>query len=100
MQASTTDVLNVALRVARGLFRLWLVLSVLWVGGVGVATWWTFPPEWPGTPVEKQQETEKPLRFLPGDIDFTGGLFARSKPVEVPKQTDKRNEQRGAADRH
>ena len=23
-----------ALRVARGLFRLWLVLSVLWIGGV------------------------------------------------------------------
>jgi hypothetical protein len=32
-----------ALRVARGLFRLWLVLSVLWIGGVGVVTWWTFP---------------------------------------------------------
>ena len=28
-----------ALRVARGLFRLWLVLSVLWIGGVGVMTW-------------------------------------------------------------
>jgi hypothetical protein len=36
-----------ALRVARGLFRLWLVLSVLWIGGVAVETWWTFPPnEW------------------------------------------------------
>jgi hypothetical protein len=32
-----------ALRVARGLFRLWLVLSVLWIGGVAVETWWTFP---------------------------------------------------------
>jgi hypothetical protein len=32
-----------ALRVARGLFRLWLILSVLWIGGVGVVTWWTFP---------------------------------------------------------
>jgi hypothetical protein len=31
------------LRVARGLFRLWLVLSVLWIGGVGVVTWHTFP---------------------------------------------------------
>ena len=30
-----------ALRVARGLFRLWLVLSVLWIGGVGVWTWLT-----------------------------------------------------------
>jgi hypothetical protein len=26
-----------ALRVARGLFRLWLILSVLWIGGVGYA---------------------------------------------------------------
>jgi hypothetical protein len=34
---------NMALRVARGLFRLWLVLSVLWIGGVGVVTWRTFP---------------------------------------------------------
>jgi hypothetical protein len=35
------------LRVARGLFRLWLVLSVLWIGGVGVVTWQTFPLEDP-----------------------------------------------------
>jgi hypothetical protein len=34
------------LRVARGLFRLWLVLSVLWIGGVGVVTWQTFPEDW------------------------------------------------------
>jgi hypothetical protein len=27
-----------ALRVARGLFRLWLVLSVLWIGGVVFVT--------------------------------------------------------------
>jgi hypothetical protein len=32
-----------ALRVARGLFRLWLILSVLWVAGMGVVTWQTFP---------------------------------------------------------
>jgi hypothetical protein len=32
-----------ALRVARGLFRLWLVLSLLWIGGVGVVTWQTVP---------------------------------------------------------
>jgi hypothetical protein len=37
-----------ALRVARGLFRLWLVLSALWIGGVGFVTGQTFPvmPEW------------------------------------------------------
>jgi len=33
----------VALRVARGLFRLWIILSVLWIGGVGVTTWLTIP---------------------------------------------------------
>ena len=32
-----------AMRVARGLLRLWLVLSVLWIGGVGVVIWRTFP---------------------------------------------------------
>jgi hypothetical protein len=28
-----------ALRIARGLFRLWLVLSVLWVGAVVAVVW-------------------------------------------------------------
>src|SRR6266699_1903023 len=28
-----------ALRIARGLVRLWLVLSVLWIGGVATVTW-------------------------------------------------------------
>src|SRR6266545_2014516 len=56
MQANTTDVLanrqakrteghHMALRVVRGLFRLWLVLSVLWIGGVGVMTWPAFDPD-------------------------------------------------------
>ena len=38
-----------ALRVARGLFRLWLVLSVLWIGAVGIVVWheknWMFKPD-------------------------------------------------------
>jgi hypothetical protein len=36
-----------ALRIARGLFRLWLVLTVLWIGGVGIYAWWSFPMEVP-----------------------------------------------------
>jgi hypothetical protein len=28
-----------AIRIARGLFRLWIVLSVLWIGCVGAITW-------------------------------------------------------------
>jgi nitrate reductase NapE component len=39
-----------ALRITRGLFRLWLVLSVLWVGGVGVVTWRTYPVDLCVTP--------------------------------------------------
>jgi len=31
-----------ALRVARGLFRLWLILSVLWVAGVAFMAWEKF----------------------------------------------------------
>jgi hypothetical protein len=34
-----------ALRVARGLFRLWLVFSVLWIAGVAIHAWWTFPAD-------------------------------------------------------
>jgi hypothetical protein len=32
-----------SVRVTRGLFRLWLVFSVLWIAGVGAVTWRTFP---------------------------------------------------------
>jgi hypothetical protein len=32
------------MRVARGLFRLWIVISVFWIGGVVATAWWTFPP--------------------------------------------------------
>jgi hypothetical protein len=42
-----------ALRVARGLFRLWLVLSVLWVGGVGIHAWLKFP-DWIVVSVSQQ----------------------------------------------
>src|SRR5262245_17102511 len=38
-----------ALRIARGLFRLWLVLSVLWIGWVGLLFWNTWPE---GPPLE------------------------------------------------
>src|SRR5215469_5228795 len=30
---------EMAIRIARGLFRLWIVLSVLWIGCVGAITW-------------------------------------------------------------
>lgn len=32
-----------AVRIAHGLFRLWIVFSMLWIAGVAVETWSTFP---------------------------------------------------------
>jgi hypothetical protein len=51
----------VALRVARGLFRLWLVLSVLWIGGVGILASheWAYIPSIPSiceTPANERSE--------------------------------------------
>jgi hypothetical protein len=34
-----------ALRIARGMFRLWLVLSALWVSGVALVTWNDLPSD-------------------------------------------------------
>ena len=32
-----------AIRFARGILRLWVVLSAFWIAGVAIETWWTFP---------------------------------------------------------
>jgi hypothetical protein len=55
-----------ALRVARGLFRLWLVLSVLWIGGVGIAKWRTFI--YPEVVVCEEVEAPPPGSCLPRSI--------------------------------
>jgi hypothetical protein len=54
-----------ALRVARGLFRMWLILSVLWIGGVGVVTWRTLPLyetpiSWGAILIPEKAEAERP----------------------------------------
>src|SRR5262245_8224804 len=46
---------HMALQVAHGLFRLWLVLSVLWVAGVGYLTWQTFPKDYVDLNARKQE---------------------------------------------
>ena len=55
-----------ALRVARGLFRLWLVLSVLWIAGVGVVTWGTFV--YPEVVVCEEVEAPAPGSCLPRSV--------------------------------
>ena len=61
-----------ALRVARGLFRLWLVLSVLWIGAVGIVTWQTFPPDDWIVPDLSQMSNEDLLRgYQTADICST-----------------------------
>src|SRR6266487_1659832 len=56
---------HMALRVARGLFRLWLVLSVLLVGGVGVMSWWTFPVvDWVYPSGERPERNPPPAGYV------------------------------------
>ncbi|MGJ4899447.1 hypothetical protein ACQR2B_30995 [Bradyrhizobium oligotrophicum] len=38
------------MNISRGLFRLWLVLSLFWAASVGVITYQTLPPELPDAP--------------------------------------------------
>jgi hypothetical protein len=54
-----------ALRVARGLFRVWLVLSVLWIAGVGVMEWRTFVYEYRDVDVCEELEAPAPGSCLP-----------------------------------
>ena len=66
---------HMALRVARGLFRLWLVLSVLWIGGVGVMTWREYPDDW--LRICAEGEPPGPGRCLP---PLPPGYVIASKP--------------------
>src|SRR5262245_60494232 len=38
---------HMALRVARGLFRLWLLLTVLWIAVLGLLLWHEWPQPYP-----------------------------------------------------
>jgi hypothetical protein len=80
-----------ALRITRGLFRLWVVLSVLWVGGVGVSTWRNLPStDLPDAPWIKQRTDAAPVDSNPPPPDYvvdkpTAPVFDPTKPyVELP----------------
>ena len=73
-----------ALRVARGLFRVWLVLSVLWIGGVGVVTWWTLPQDEYVVPSDKDDFIPDPPNFDPSKPRFDP-----SKPYVVVRDKER-----------
>jgi hypothetical protein len=48
-----------AIQVVRKLFRLWLVLSLVWIGGVAFQTWRDIPrDDWVRTDVNELSDTE------------------------------------------
>jgi hypothetical protein len=63
-----------AIRIARGLFRLWIVLSVLWIVGVAVIARMNLPQEWPRTLVSVTPkpvfDPSKPYEVVPDSSDF------------------------------
>jgi len=61
-----------ALRVARGLFRLWLVLSVLWTGGI--VMWWTLAMSSSAPPQYDPRMPPVPMLCGPG------GYFSEKMP--------------------
>jgi len=85
------------LRVARGLLRLWVVLSVLWIASVALETWWIFPvDDW----VLPSADTKRGLT----DEEFFGlarkpdakPAFDPSKPYQVVRDTERRTTIRSA----
>jgi hypothetical protein len=82
-----------ALRIARGLFRLWLVCSVLWVGGVATETWWTFPADElvapPGAEPPGSDKFIDPYKPDPND-PYARPPFDPSKPYVVVRDEERR----------
>jgi hypothetical protein len=71
-----------ALRFTRGLFRLWIVLTVLWVVTVGFVTWVTMPEDprtWGAIPIDN---TDLPNPSAQGRI-WRATEFALMPPILV-----------------
>jgi hypothetical protein len=65
------------LRVTRGLFRLWLVLTVLWIGCVGTTAWVVWPPA-PDV-VQPVIQAEEPI-CIPGEKGERPLCFTTTPP--------------------
>jgi hypothetical protein len=53
-----------ALKIARGFFRLWIIFSVLWIGGVAVNAWLTLPVDQQVSPQPTNSDDFQPDEFL------------------------------------
>ena len=69
--------------IARGLFRLWVVASLTWVGAVGAVTWETLPQDYPQNllPCEERGSCTGTLDDAP---DWQpGGGFDPTRPYRM-----------------
>jgi hypothetical protein len=81
-----------SIRWARGLFRLWIVLAVLWIGAVGFATWQDLNSGRPLTDEEvgilpgtkPRPLTDDELRARPS-FDFTKPDSVARPPINYPR---------------
>jgi hypothetical protein len=104
------------MRINRGLFRLWVVASVLWIASVGVITWKNWPvDDWvPVWAVEDEDITwDKPASDTRAHDEHNSTLpdapwvkpaprkprFDPSKPFTIGKQTYANSEAFVAAER-
>jgi hypothetical protein len=62
------------------LFRLWLVLSVLWIGAVGIVTWRDFPEEpwWLHDPIVEETGPTASSKPRSGELDPDKFLAAKA----------------------
>src|SRR5262245_39208624 len=65
----------------RGLFRLWVVGTMLWAVGIGGSTWWTYPKP---NVVSEAELVENPARYPKGpDGEITDpALLAQFEGVD------------------
>jgi hypothetical protein len=80
------------MRVARGLFRLWIVFSVVWVGAVVIVAWKTLPvDDWvPVTSVEHGPWEDYRPKPLPQDLAQNPPAFDPSKPYKIVRDSERR----------
>jgi hypothetical protein len=79
-----------ALKASRGLFRLWLVAAVLWIGAVCVVTWVAFPvDDWVFPSSDQRIKPATATPAPPPGFVLEAPAFDPSKPYQIVR-TDER----------